>query len=173
MSQSSDPRIKILIATVIVLVLGGIIAIIFSVQGENNSQSGKPVLELETKKFDYGNVSMAKGIVKKTVNLKNTGTGNLKITKLSTSCMCTKAMLKVAGKTSPKFGMPGHGGHNPSMWSQTIKPGESGQLEIYYDPNAHGPDATGPITRTVTILSNTNGQSGTMTNINFDGNVIK
>ena len=174
MEQASDPRIKILISIIIVLILGGIIAIFFVARSESTANTeGNAVIELQTNRFALGDISMAKGIVKKEIAIKNTGTADLKISDLYTSCMCTKISLKVDDKTSPAFGMKGHGGPSSLTWSQIIRPGQSGQLEIAFDPNAHGPTGTGPINRTATLSSNEGGKTNVLTNISFSGNVIK
>lgn len=173
-TNNTDPRIKILFGAAIAILVLGFIGIIWAIKSENGegASKGTPKLALEIDKFDFGDVSMANGLAKKKVKITNTGDGDLKISRMQTSCMCTKVALDAEGKRSPEFGMPGHGGGS-SNWSQVIKPGESGELEIIFDPNAHGPDATGLITRTIDIFSNDGGQDGTQSVINFSGNVVK
>lgn len=173
--MSNDPKIKIFLITAIVVLVFGFIGIIWAVKSESvdSGDAGTPKLVLDATSFDLGDVSMASGLAKKTVKITNTGDDNLKISKMLTSCMCTEVSLNVNGKQSPKFGMPGHGGSGSPTWSQTLKPGESGELEIIFDPLAHGPDAVGPITRTINIFSNDGGQEGNESVINFKGNVTK
>mgnify|MGYP001560368993 FL=1 len=158
-----------------VLVLGfmGIIWAIKSESVESDASQGTPKLALEIDRFDFGDVSMANGLAKKTVKITNQGDGDLKISRMQTSCMCTVVAVDVGGKRSPEFGMPGHGDGGPANWSQVIKPGESGELEMIFDPNAHGPDAVGPITREIDIFSNDGNQDGSKTVITFKGNVTK
>ncbi|MEK7680789.1 MAG: DUF1573 domain-containing protein [Patescibacteria group bacterium] len=168
-----DPRLKILLSTAGILVAGGLLAIIIVAAGGSKSDTtGKAKIVLETTSFDFGDVSMANGKVTKTISIKNEGDADLKISKMSTSCMCTTAALEIDGKKSPAFGMPGHGG--PSLpWTGTIPAGKTGMLELVFDPNAHGPDATGPIKRTINITSNDSGEKGSVNIISFEGNVIK
>lgn len=170
----TDPRVKILFGAAIAVLILGFIGIIWAIKSEDGggASNGTPKLALEIDKFDFGDVSMANGLAKKKVKITNTGDGDLKISRMQTSCMCTEVALDAGGKRSPEFGMPGHASGS-SGWSQVIKPGESGELEIIFDPNAHGPNGTGMITRTIEIFSNDGGQDGTQSVINFSGNVIK
>ncbi|MBI5023010.1 MAG: DUF1573 domain-containing protein [Candidatus Magasanikbacteria bacterium] len=166
-----DKQTKIVLVIIVILVIGGIAAAVMATVKEKG-QNGVPKLVLEMNSFDFGDVAMADGKITKNVKIKNDGNGDLKISKIITSCMCTEAFLEVDGRKSPAFGMPGHG-NGPLFWSEIIKPGEEGNLEIVFDPNAHGPDAVGPITRNVIITSNDGGESGSTKTITFDGNVVK
>lgn len=167
-----DKRIKILIISAGVLIVGGIAVGLLVNKDQDVSGAegeGTPQLTIKEKRFDLGDVSMADGLAFRKVELKNSGTADLEISSIKTSCMCTQAVLEVEGKKSPKFGM-----HTSSaFWSENIKPGQSANLEVIFDPNAHGPNATGPITRTVTLVSNDGGKAGVKTNITFTAKVIK
>ncbi len=168
-----DKRLKIFLSTAGVLIAGGLLAILIVTSGGDSAdQIGKAKMVLETNSFDFGDVSMANGKVTKTINIKNEGDADLVISKLATSCMCTTVALAVGDKKSPAYGMPGHGGPNGSL-NETIAPGQSGSLELIFDPNAHGPDAVGPIKRVITITSNNGGEKGSQDTISFEGNVIK
>lgn len=127
----------------------------------------RPILELEPVSIDVGEISMAKGEVEKVYQVKNTGQTNLIITGMESSCMCTSAILRNGGKESPVFGMH----DNPTDWSTTISPGGKAELVVTFDPNAHGPDAVGPITRTVSVQSNDVIDSAKK--VKFEGEVVK
>lgn len=105
---------------------------------------------------DFGQISQQQGVVSTLFNFKNEGGSDLVIDKLSTSCGCTSAAIVYKGKEGPTFTMPGHGKANPTGWQVAIAPGETAQLKIYYDPNAHGKQAEAilPTTRTASIFSN-------------------
>ncbi|MEK9183307.1 MAG: DUF1573 domain-containing protein [Patescibacteria group bacterium] len=167
-----DKNTKIILTIIVLLVIGGIGAAVAATMKEK-SGNGLGKLAVETTNFDWGDISMARGLAKKTIKIQNTGTGDLKISKFATSCMCTKVVLEANGRRSPEFGMPGHGASGPAFWSETIKPGDSGNLEIVFDPNAHGPEAVGPVTRTISIYSNDNGVSNSKKTITFDAVVVK
>lgn len=166
-----DKRIKILIISAVILIVGGtVIGMAVANKEEGESQiAGSPKLEVSEKRYDLGTISMADGLARHRVELTNSGDGDLTLSSIKTSCMCTEAVLVAGGKKSPKFGM-----HTTSaFWSETIGPGESAELEIIYDPNAHGPEATGPVTRTVTLLSNDGNKVNARMDITFTANVIK
>lgn len=105
--------------------------------------------------YDFGSVSMAKGLVTRKFSLTNSGSVPATITKMFTSCMCTKAKLTVAGQTWGPIGMPGHTAI-PNLAVQ-IDPGQEAVVETIFDPAAHGPAGVGVIERQVTIEQN--GQS--------------
>lgn len=168
-----DKRLKILLSTAVILIAGGALAIMAVVSGGGDSDTtGKSKLVLETNNFDFGDVSMASGKVTKKIAIKNEGNADLVVSKLVTSCMCTTVSLEVDGKKSAAYGMAGHGGPTGFL-NETIAPGQSGWLELVFDPNAHGPDAVGPIKRVVTITSNNGGEKGSVDTISFEGNVTK
>lgn len=101
------------------------------------------------KSFDLGTVSMAKGKVGHSFNVKNTGSAPVRITKVSTSCMCTEATLVTGVSRKGPFGMPGHGGQ--SSIGETVNPGKEITIEVSVDPAAHGPQGTGPAKKVVYI----------------------
>lgn len=162
-----DKKIKILIIAAAVLVVGGVIGGISIYQGEKST--GIPQIKIDTFSYDFGEVAMSKGLAVHSFNIKNEGDGDLKIFNISTSCMCTTAVLKVAGKSSPEFGM-----HNSlAYWSKKLKPQETAELEVTFDPLAHGPEATGPITRRVTLYSDDGGEENVKSVLTISANVVK
>lgn len=170
MSNSNpDPRIKIFIIIAAILVIGGIIVGVMSSNGDKENATGIPKMKIDSIRYNFGTISMTDGLARHNFSIKNEGDGNLIISGIQTSCMCTTAVLKVDGKNSPTFGMHS----NALLWSQELKPNQEATLEIIFDPNAHGPDATGPITRTVTMLSNNNNIKNQKTNFIFNANVVK
>lgn len=105
-----------------------------------------PHLQVSPEAYDFGEIPPE--TVSTSFTLANTGQSNLVLMSIMTSCMCTSAVLRVRGRESPTFGAHG----NPSGWSETLAPGESGNLTVTYDPNLH-PDE-GFVTRAVYITSN-------------------
>src|SRR3989344_5073066 len=139
MIKKNDPRLIIFMSAAFILIVGGIIlGVATSSKGENDNSSGVAKLSVDSTYYDFGDVSMAKCLVNHTFKITNEGEGELKISNISTSCMCTTAVLVVT-----------------------------------FDPNAHGPQATGPITRVITIYSNDNSQSNVRRNFTFAANVVK
>ncbi len=117
-----------------------------------NNQSNGGVLAAVEQNFDFGTISMAAGKVSHTFAIKNTGTNEVVINKMYTSCMCTEATLVKSGKKLGPFGMPGHG-FIPNI-NEAISPGGEARVEVVFDPAAHGPAGIGRIQRTVIIENN-------------------
>ena len=126
-----------------------VIAIVWFFYWKSIPPENAPVLTLEKASYNFGEVSQRDGVVSKMLSLSNEGEGDLIISGMVTSCMCTAASLIYNGKESPTFGMH----TKPTGWRESIKPGETAQLKIDYDPNAH-PELRGPVTRIITISSN-------------------
>ena len=127
----------------------------------------RSVISVEPKSIDAGLVSMAKGEVEAVYKVINAGKTGLEISGLETSCMCTTAFLRSKKEKSPVFGMH----DNPTGWSMELKPGEEAELVVRFDPNAHGPEATGAVTRTVTIFSDDMIDSARK--VQFEAEVVK
>jgi len=112
-------------------------------------QNGTPKIEVNPKEYDAGLVSMAAGLVKKTYEIKNAGTSDLEIDDIRTSCHCTTATLQVGQTKSGEFGMDG-----TKFWSQKIPAGQTGYLEVIFNPAFHGPQDTGQAVRAVYLSTN-------------------
>ena len=138
----------------LVLIVGGaafgIVKISSRGDGGTPNQNGSPRMEISQEEYDAGKVSMAAGLVEKTFEIKNSGKGDLKIENIVTSCHCTTAVLKVGDKESPEFGMTNS---NP-FWSQRIAAGQTGYLEVIFDPAYHGSEGLGPVVRAVWFATN-------------------
>ena len=143
-----------------ILILLGIVAvIIFSLVWFTNSKTGTPAtiaggenggeLTFQESDYDFGNVSMAKGKVSKDFLLENKSDKNVQIGEVFTSCMCTEAELRVGDKFAGPFGMQGHGGARKA--DLIVKPGEMLTVKAIFDPAAHGPAGVGPIERQIVV----------------------
>ncbi|MFA5894121.1 MAG: DUF1573 domain-containing protein [Candidatus Margulisiibacteriota bacterium] len=176
MKNNADKRLYYLLAVGVVVVVVGIIAGLAG-EGDNNgggSIDGKTAqLNFDEKRFDFGRVSMADGKISHRFKFKNEGEGDLTIDDLFTSCMCTNAALIINGKKGPSYGMPMAGQAGIPFWNEQLKPGEEAELEVTFDPNAHGPDGTGPITRAITLVSNDSGINKSKTDLIITAKVIK
>jgi len=118
---------------------------------ENAPENAAQIVLAEDLK-DLGEVSAQKGVVSTEFNFTNQGNSDLTINKLDTSCGCTSAAVVIDGQESPRFNMEMHG-TNPTDYRGIIKPGQTAQIRVYYDPNVHQ-GLTGPVTRFVKIFSN-------------------
>ena len=157
MDNNKKVALRLGIAAVAV-VAAGLFAWNFGLFEPDLSQSA---LIVSPATFDFGEISMAKGTVTKTFMLQNDGDDAVKISDVRTSCMCTIAEIDGA-----MFGMH----QNPAV-NITIPPKSSKEMNVMFDPNAHGPDAVGPISRVVFIA--TNSRSTPQVTAKIDGNVIK
>jgi rhodanese-related sulfurtransferase len=103
--------------------------------------------------YDFGQVSLSKGIVKTSFIIKNTGEANLIINNIKTSCGCTVASLKIKNKEkSPDFSVKGKTSRD---WQVEILPEQEVELVIGFDPNFYPPKIfPHQVTRKITISSN-------------------
>lgn len=123
------------------------------------SQTTKNVLSLNETNHDFGTVSMKNGKITNIFKVKNTLSENVTLKKLYTSCMCTVATLKLGDKTHGPFSMQGHG--SVPTFDEVLLPNQEADVEVTFDPNAHGPAGVGIIERDV-ILEGTNGPLANM-----------
>lgn len=99
--------------------------------------------------YDWGNILYAGGNVTKTFPIKNTGSQDLQLLNIRTSCHCTKAFVTINGVKSPEFGMDGG-----SSWIGVVNPGKTASISVIFDPAFHGPQGAGPISRFVSLETN-------------------
>tara|TARA_B100000508_G_scaffold140818_1_gene143623 strand:+ start:3077 stop:3550 length:474 start_codon:yes stop_codon:yes gene_type:complete len=111
--------------------------------------------------YNFGDIDIFGGKVSTTYTLKNEGTEDVTVTKAGTSCMCTEGVI--AGLT---FGM-----HSSEVNSVVIPAGGEEKVQAIYDPLAHGPNGTGPVTRELMLA--TNSVVTPEVRMKFSGNVIK
>lgn len=125
------------------------------------SDTSAGVVELDSNSYDFGTIDIFGGDV--TADFILTNTGNEAVTVLSgtTSCGCTEGQLG-----GYRFGM-----HAPMGGRVAIGPGESEVLTAIYDPLAHGPDATGRVTREI-ILDTDSAQTPEL-RARISANVVK
>ena len=143
------------------VVLGG--SLVFSTSSSSSpaastqtgSSKASPIEALE-KAYDFGTISMAKGVVKKSFKIKNPTSDTITISKIYTSCMCTKATLYNGDRRAGPFGMPGHGAI-PTI-TETLAPGVEATIEAVYDPAAHGPAGVGSIARDIYVETTDGGK---------------
>lgn len=138
------------VVIVTVLILGGVV--FFGAQMGSNTQitaDSQVSIDITENRYDWGTIDINGGIVSKSFDIENKGSTPLKLYDVKTSCMCTTAQLKTASQTSKKFGM-----HEKNSSVFEVNPGETAELIVEFDPAFHGPSGVGPISRTVTIDTN-------------------
>lgn len=108
------------------------------------------LIEISPTSFDLGKIIMKNGIVKREYEIKNNSDNVLRLKKIVTSCMCTKAYVTLGDKKTRLFGMEGHGDRNPTF-NFEIPGGSVAKIVTEFDPAAHGIAGTGVFERTVWV----------------------
>lgn len=165
-----DKKFVIGIIVFVLIVFG--FAIAFAGNGSSKAVVEKTLgakIEIDHSSKDLGNIEYDKGIIPHSFSIKNVGTKDLEIANMVTSCMCTNVYLKSSEGKSEEFGMKGM--TNPSDWKGIIKPGGTAEVVAEFDPQFHGPQGVGPISRTVSM--ETNDPDHPYVEFSFEGVVIK
>jgi len=137
---------------------------------ELKGKTSNGVVSIDNNFVDAGTIKMSEGKVDIPFTFRNTGSEPVVLLDGATSCMCTEAVVKGSdGTLSPRIKMPGHG--PIASVFQILDPGEEAELIATFDPNAHGPQAVGPIVRDVVIK--TNSSKTPEIRFEFKGNVVK
>jgi hypothetical protein len=119
-------------------------------------EGGKPsALTASEALYDFGTISMKNYLVEHKFTISNNTASPIFVPTIYTSCMCTTAYLETPTGEKGPFGMQGMGYVPPS--NETIAPGESRQLRVVYDPNAHGPAGVGTIDRFIYVQDDKGG----------------
>lgn len=163
-------QIKIIIL-IGLAVIGVGVALFFAQPSEHDGMQrdvgGAPnVLQVSSDNYDFGTISMKNGKVSTVFTVKNLTGNPIQLTKLYTSCMCTISMLKMGGIVEGPFGMPGHGALK--TFRHMLEINAEAQLEVTFDPNAHGPAGVGTIEREVTL----EGDSGKLATVRIKATVV-
>lgn len=168
MPKDTKILIGILLGTFILL--GGLVFL-----SSRNSSGEEPKvttevqgIEVNPTSYSLGDVPINGGIVTKDYEVKNTSGKTLKLKKVSTSCMCTKAKVKIGDKESQLFGMEGMGDANPPLnWE--MPDGQTATVTMDFDPAAHGPAGAGPIDRSIFL---TFSDPAGVKELKFNGTVV-
>lgn len=126
-----------------------------NISEKNNSAKGS-ISAVNEPFYNFGNISMRNGNVSYFYKIKNSSDSPALISRMYTSCMCTSAALIYKDKKIGPFGMPGHG-FVPKT-NEIIAPNDEAEVEVVFDPNAHGPAGVGKISRVVYIESEGGGK---------------
>lgn len=139
---------------IIVIILAGLVWFFSGRQqsGVTNLNPTNGNLTAEESAYDFGAISMAAGKVSHTFKIKNIGPEPLTITKIYTSCMCTEANFLKGNIRKGPFGMPGMD-YVPAI-NETLTSSEEAEVQIIFDPAAHGPAGLGNIQRTISLENN-------------------
>lgn len=111
------------------------------------------MLTAEETMYDFGEISMKNGKVSKVFKVTNLTENDINLKTIATSCMCTVAYIINGDSKEGPFGMEGMGNNKTD---DVIKVGDSRDIEVIFDPNAHGPAGVGSIDRII-VLTDTSG----------------
>lgn len=165
---------KVIIGILIFTVLIIVGAVLFSQNSPSPSgatlqkTAGAKIQTFESS-FDFKDIKYSGGNVDHQFKIKNSGTSDLTIANMSTSCMCTQVFLQKGESVSPRFGMKGHA--SEGAWKGVVKPGEEALIVAVFDPTAHGPQGVGPVSRLVSF--ETNDPDHPYVEFAFNGVVVK
>ncbi len=148
------------IVLVIVLIFGARL-IGNETSSQQYSQNVTSAISVVEEPYNFGEIDIFAGKVSTTYTLKNDGAEAVTITSAATSCMCTEG--QIAGLS---FGM-----HGSDVGSVVIQPGGEEKVTAIYDPLAHGPNGTGPVTRE--LMLETDSSETPKIRLKFSANVIK
>ena len=156
-SGRGNPTFAIIGISTVLILIGGVL--VFSSSGGTGSTppSGGPTQLTATETlYDFGTISMKNGLVNRVFKVTNPSDKDIVVKRVHTSCMCTNAFIESARGEKGPFGMDGMGYVPPA--DETIKAGESLDIKVVYDPNAHGPAGVGAIDRYVYLEDATGGE---------------
>lgn len=123
---------------------------------------------VENVSYNWEDINIEGGLVSHSFPFENSSDQDLLIKTASTSCMCTTAEIELeSGETSPLFSM-----HEATEWGQLVAPGEKFEVNVVFDPMAHGPDAVGTITRSVFIETSASNLEEGVLEIKVSGDVL-
>lgn len=146
---------NIIIWTVVVLILisGGVYVATRNQKGDNTPDSQLSEIKAEEVEvtpatYDIGKVIMKDGLVTREYEIKNKSANTLRLKKVVTSCMCTKAQVVVGDAKTRFYAMEMGGAKNPII-SLDIPGNSVAKVIVRFDPAAHGIQGVGPIDRKV------------------------
>lgn len=168
--MSKDLKVLVGVLVFSILLVVGFSALQSRKEGSNKEVLGVEIQDLEVNpsSYDFGTIKMKDGKVVKTYKIKNTSSASMKLQRIATSCMCTKAKIRIGDKETKEFGMENMGDKNPPV-NLELPPGETAIVTAIFDPAAHGPKGVGPFDRTVFLyFSDPSG----IKELKFNGTVV-
>jgi hypothetical protein len=146
-----DLKLTILIVAFSILPVIAL-ALIFGNRTNNGEEidTKQPIegIEIEPAFYNLGEVPINSGMVTREYQLKNVSQNTLKLKRIATSCMCTRASFEIGTKKTKFFGMEGRGDRNPPI-NIEIPAGATAKVVVQFDPAAHGPQGIGSFERSV------------------------
>lgn len=136
---------------VLILLAGGV----FWASRSRNSTPDSALVRVEPQDvqvspeiYDLGKIPMKNGFVTREYEIKNNSENILRVKKIATSCMCTRAQIVLENKRTRFYGMEMGGAKNPNI-NFDIPGKTTAKLNVRFDPAAHGPAGVGAFERSV------------------------
>ncbi len=163
----SENKIFLIIGAITIALL---IGVVFLAGRTNNtavvSSTSEAKAVAKSTTYDWGQIGINNGKAEATFEIENSGSADLKLYNVTTSCACTTAQLITQKGESPLFGM-----HTKSDFVTPVPSGQTAKLKVVFDPLFHGPNGLGPVTRQITVA--TNDASNPKLVFNLSADVIK
>lgn len=105
-------------------------------------------VQVSPESYDIGKVLMKNGLVTREYEIKNNSENTLRLKKIVTSCMCTRAQVVTGDKRTRLYAMEMNGVKNPII-SFDIPGKSTAKVIVKFDPAAHGIQGAGVVDRTV------------------------
>lgn len=172
MSREGKIIIAIIVGTVVLI--GGLAFVMTKNSGGSGAKdalvSASEASGLEASpsgSINLGQVAYGGGIVSKTFEVKNVSGKPMKLRKITTSCMCTTAKVKIGSHETKFYGMEMSGDLNPLVDLGFPADGVA-TVTFDFDPAAHGPQGLGLFDRVVTLYFDAGYKE-----LRFNGEVVK
>jgi hypothetical protein len=147
-----DKKIIITILIVAFALIGLVIWGYSNTSGPTQAQLNTPSsLTVSETLYDFGTISIANGKVDHLFEITNPTNKDVNISTISTSCMCTTAYFVNGTVKDGPFGMSGMGLTFPTTANEVVPANSTREIDVQYDPAAHGPAGIGDIDRTIYI----------------------
>lgn len=142
-----NKKIIVVIVATLVIFAGGV----YLVSRGDNSASDLSLPKVEAAdvqvspdNYDIGRVLMKNGLVTREYEIKNNSENVLRLKKIVTSCMCTRAQVVVGDKKTRLYAMEMNG-----VISFDIPGKSTAKVIVKFDPAAHGIQGAGVVDRSI------------------------
>lgn len=149
--MKTGKKVIIIVFATLVLMVGGV----YFVTRQDNSVSDLSLAKVELvdvqvspDNYDIGKVLMKSGIVTREYEIKNDSENTLRLKKIVTSCMCTRAQVMVGDKRTRFYAMEMGGAKYPVI-SFDIPGKSTAKVIVRFDPAAHGIQGAGVVDRSI------------------------
>ncbi len=150
--MSGDTKIIVGAVGVSVAIIVGAV-VLFSNQkpAPKRENQGTASMTIDKNSEDFGSMKVSDER-RATFTITNTGDSILRIWKVTTSCDCTAATIKIGTTETPEFSMAGMMGSDRTNWLGEVPVGQKAILTVIYRPSVM--PVNGPITRQATFSTN-------------------